>query len=119
MYSMEAAVAKGAARLDEAMPGWQKYISSDDLYMGKCTHCVIGTLREVGLATHEPGLDPFDEDHGFCLPEDEGRFDASRHHRWDDLRDLWLAEVNKRTRSEQAHEQRHHRTNPSRELARR
>lgn len=38
------AVARGAALLDEKVPGWWRVIDLDALDMGNCTQCMLGQL---------------------------------------------------------------------------
>ncbi len=118
------AVARGAARLDEVIPDWYKFVPAD-LEMRRRSGCVIGNLEKAGLSPRNQGLDPFDVTHGFCLRRehrfqiDDKRWDHLRDPRWDHLRDLWLVEVNKRERKNRTAHGRIHRKVNSPALSRR
>lgn len=117
----EAAVQRGAAVLDDLLPGWAERIDVLALDLAYTDRCVLGQLfaaddpRGDGMG-YEPGLTavsglPDDRDlaqrrtwaaaHGFDMPpldEDDDTDWAERAHGYVELTGLWAAEIRRRTR---------------------
>lgn len=96
--------ARGAAFLDEHVPGWADRIDLAALDLDSCTKCVLGQLFDGSYVHAVNALDlgfeaqcahgfdlwsgaPLDEDYGntAVTPED-----------WNDLRNQWIDEVRQR-----------------------
>lgn len=104
--SPESRVRRGAALLDERLPGWADRIDLDRLNMRHCGRCVLGQLHSdffKGTEAIWPNPDSnsweaedrqWDEavHHGFAWPLNEPDEDAGYH----TLRDLWAAEIQAR-----------------------
>lgn len=84
-------VAKGAATLDEILPGWERKIDLEHLYLESACDCVLGQLA-VDLLPHSPG-DPYEE----AVEELSPWVEFERQARWAELRGfaLGLAPGNK------------------------
>jgi hypothetical protein len=73
-------VQRGAALLDEKVPGWDKLIDLDTLRMSSCTSCIVG---QVMLTTHADEIGKYYSDsrvyaRGLTILgvlEDEGDYD--------------------------------------------
>lgn len=73
-----ARVARGAALLDEARPGWAREIAPDAIRMASCNGCILGQLYGEYVAGFRAVLAPQSNRrrfsasaHGFTLPPDE------------------------------------------------
>jgi hypothetical protein len=87
-YSLQEAVSRGAALLDERRPGWAAEIRIDQLMMNVCEHCILGQLFGDYLKGKAAVL--AEGTYGFQF----GFNVASGHD--DLLRPLWLAEIARR-----------------------
>jgi len=67
-------VARGAALLDERLPGWADQIDIDSLKMSDDCNCVLGQLgkKQVNLDAHD---------------------ETERDQQWEALRDAWKGEI--------------------------
>lgn len=75
---LDARVARGAALLDKARPGWAAKISLDTLAMESCDRCILGQLCGEfkrgfkSIIADEPNIVLFRSgEYGFTLIEDE------------------------------------------------
>jgi hypothetical protein len=104
-------VARGAAFLDAVWPGWARNVDGDRLAMESCTECVLGQVRgdyhvAIDDLGHDGCEDTWAEDYGFRLTDqqrktvdgsvDPGVRAEGRRRMWDELADLWRAEVRRR-----------------------
>lgn len=101
---MRAAVARGAALLDEVKPGWALAVDPDTLNLADCTLCVLGQLYGIDerlLTGYSIGLS------SLC-PEQEcrAREEWARQHGfscygngWDQAEALWREEIAERRAS--------------------
>lgn len=95
--TIEERVAKGAALLDEKVPGWVNDINLTTLRLENVYQCVLG--QEFGgyeIGARELGLDPWDSDaveYGFMA---EGHFGDPEADPWDDLTEAWTAYIEER-----------------------
>ena len=110
MSTIEERVAKGAALMDEKVPGWERKIDTASLDMGQCPRCVIGQvlginetlpylyqMSEFAEKCQSLGLEfgGYDdngiEDHGFDVSDDDDEYAV--------LGTAWLAEIARRLNS--------------------
>lgn len=100
MYAEQ--IAKGAAYLDEAVgPNWPFNVSTERLDMKSAWDCLVAQLDvTLGPGTHNFKL--LDDngnwmasrsDHGFFLPREQDKLNSAAM--WDNLRDEWIAVINK------------------------
>lgn len=55
-------VGRGAAVLDDKIPGWESKINTDELYLGSCEACVLGQLfGDYATGTTEFGFEVDDD----------------------------------------------------------
>jgi hypothetical protein len=90
-------VARGAAMLDERVPGWFTRVPPARLDLASCSRCVLGHLYEdYGRGMFELWPDDYDSDvaaaHGFTVRGDL----ASQALSWPVLTDAWREEIAKR-----------------------
>lgn len=86
--SLQERAARGAAWLDQEMPGWANRIDTETLWLGSCTQCVLGQLYgHIDKCPHTE--EQWEDDNGFNLPLEEA--DS-----WAELNDAWLHEIQKR-----------------------
>jgi hypothetical protein len=72
-------VAKGAALLDEKIPGWADRIDLHRFYIGSTCDCVLGQLHDGSYTDGMYALTRDTEDHGFmwtASPADAGAEEA-------------------------------------------
>ncbi len=81
MSAIAERVARGAALLDEKIPGWDKRIDLKTLNLGSCTECIVGQTRfyEVG----------YDSAYGFDIIFEDERRGPAAPHLYDDLTAAW------------------------------
>jgi hypothetical protein len=102
MTTAEQAAAKGAALLDEEVPGWADRIDVPTLDLGSCTLCVLGQLYPEHntlpgpdgyfLGLHQLGLSVYaGREHGFTSNGAAGIT-------LDELAEAWSGEVHRRLR---------------------
>ena len=88
-------VARGAALLDEKVPGWRERINLDTFAISSCERCILGQVYgyyATGLGElRRPRSDPYSKaadlfavSHGFMY---------SRHREVGELGDAWRAEL--------------------------
>lgn len=96
-------VARGVALLDEKAPGWYEKINLDNLYMGSTFACVIGQISE---GAYNDGLAALglDEDTSPRYGFDFYNISEGSSTRWNDLQNLWTAEILKRRENDRAKE---------------
>jgi hypothetical protein len=85
------AVARGAALLDEKVPGWRERIDVEKLYMEQPLHCIVGQACGGYMGgMHALGLEPWGAGHGvhygFMSPDGSIRMDTR-------LEDAWREEL--------------------------
>lgn len=94
------AATRGAALLDEKMPGWHKRINTEALDIGVCAQCTLGQLcgdynLGVLMLGYNSILDPELNKHGFTL--EPGLYDIEgRIQQWKDLTEAWVELINRR-----------------------
>lgn len=90
-----AAAAKGAALLDQKMPGWYQLFNLHILSMSKCSKCILGQL----FSYYQPGLacigitDREGEALGFSIPLDMDSYDKNTYTHYPTLTRAWKHEV--------------------------
>jgi hypothetical protein len=112
-YDAAERVTKGAALLDERVPGWPARIDLSRLDLSDGCRCALGQLWADDAPYYEPyvyglaalGLDGLDEgggEYGFCLPISLTASSATSDDldaAFDELDELWIAEIRRRTGS--------------------
>lgn len=86
-------VARGAALLDERVPGWETKINVRELRLGSCVHCVLGQL----FSGFERGVDALGllvaaSAYGFAFAGELGQWSLEDMA----LRAAWTAEIDRR-----------------------
>ena len=106
MYEKQ--VARGAALLDRAAPGWAEQINLDRLAMQTCDRCILGQIYgdyALGFRAAIAGEDSqtlfSPADHGFMLRLADDEYDSPILNDLLDIRfralaDAWRAEIAKR-----------------------
>lgn len=109
--SPKARVKKGAALLDQAIPGWWRRVVFNRLDMGDCNSCVLGQVY-AGGANKVPGYeeDGFNfgcRELGLTQRQTAGSlgFDCYKDEDWITfhlLRDFWIEEISARRKASRA-----------------
>lgn len=92
-------VARGAAKLDEGMPGWADLLDPAHIDMRHMESDVISLLRWARPTSdqEDAALDHIDENdltYGLTI---RARADEPVGPLWDELRDLWRSEIERRS----------------------
>ena len=91
--TIEERVAKGAALLDEKVPGWEEKIDLDHLLMGTCQHCILGQAMGYygSRQLHALGFAPMDKDKSDEYMDVSYGFDkpSGAHEYYTDLEAAW------------------------------
>lgn len=87
--SAETRVARGAAWLDEVMPGWERKLDLGILDIATCSRCIVGQI-EIRAPSPSCGLEDVGLDTAGSHQSAAGRFEGRL------LTDAWVALVKER-----------------------
>jgi hypothetical protein len=105
MSTVAERVARGAALLDEKVPGWAERIDLAELDLSSCWRCVLGQLatstepdlEDGWILGRDLGLDGFDGRYGFDRYSDiEGIEDPAAMEPWSELTAEWRRVITER-----------------------
>lgn len=102
MSTLAERIARGAALLDEKVPGWPDKVDLDKLDLGSCSKCMVGQLtgtdyEKSGGKTYSDGIAELglewgtedDTNHGF----DRGYNEDGSYYSYPDLTAAWRAYI--------------------------